>query len=58
MTWPPTDPIGRAILADDLEIALGGGCGLCGTERDHLCVCCGKCRCFDHDTCTRKDQTT
>lgn len=47
------NPIDRAIFADSLDIALGGGCGLCDTERDHLCVGCGKCRCFDHDACTR-----
>lgn len=45
------NPIDRAIFADSLDIALGGGCGLCDTEYDHLCVGCGNCRCYDHDTC-------
>lgn len=48
-----TNPIDRAIFADSLDIAFGGGCGLCDTERDHMCVGCGNCRCFDHDGCTR-----
>jgi hypothetical protein len=45
--------IDRSILVDSLDIALDGGCGHCDTVRDHLCVGCGKCRCFDHDTCAR-----
>lgn len=45
------DVIDRMLFADSLEIALGGGCGLCGTERLHLCAGCGRCRCYDHDTC-------
>jgi hypothetical protein len=30
-----------------------GGCGLCDTEADHMCEGCQRCRCFDHDDCTR-----
>ncbi|MHA6764742.1 hypothetical protein [Streptacidiphilus sp. PAMC 29251] len=43
----------RLLLLDSLEIALDGGCGLCGTEQLHLCAGCGLCRCYDHDTCVR-----
>lgn len=52
------DPIDRMLLADSLEIALGGGCGLCGTEKLHLCAGCGRCRCYDHDTCVRPEETS
>ena len=40
-------------LVDGLEIALTGGCG---TEAGHMCAACGKCRCYDHDECTRPHQ--
>lgn len=53
MTFPPTNPIDRMLLADSLDIALGGGCGLCGTEASHMCAGCGRCNCHDHTTCTR-----
>lgn len=53
MTFPPTNPIDRALLADSLDIALGGGCGLCDTERTHMCAGCGRCNCHDHTTCSR-----
>jgi hypothetical protein len=47
------DPIDRMLLVDSLEIALDGGCGLCDTERLHMCAGCGLCRCYDHDECVR-----
>ncbi|MFF3378103.1 hypothetical protein ACFYXF_34770 [Streptomyces sp. NPDC002680] len=52
------NPIDRSTFADSLDIALGGGCGRCDTERDHLCVGCSRCRCFDHDNCTRPESQT
>ncbi|MGW3627609.1 hypothetical protein [Streptomyces sp. NPDC000880] len=58
LTPPPANfaeamanPIDRGIFADSLDIALSGGCGHCGTEHDHMCVDCGRCRCYDHETC-------
>jgi hypothetical protein len=48
-----TNPIDRGIFADSLAIALDGGCGHCDTERDHMCVGCGLCRCEDHGDCER-----
>ncbi|MGW0579936.1 hypothetical protein ACWD25_29110 [Streptomyces sp. NPDC002920] len=47
------DPIARHALADSLDIALAGGCGLCDTEATHMCAACGRCNCHDHTTCTR-----
>lgn len=47
------NPLDRAILADSLDIALGGGCPACDTEKDQMCVACGSCRCDTHETCTR-----
>lgn len=48
--------LNRMFLVDSLEIALDGGCGLCDTEKLHLCVSCGRCRCYDHDTCVRPEE--
>ncbi|MEH0579053.1 MULTISPECIES: hypothetical protein [Streptomyces] len=45
--------IDRAILIDDLELELTGGCGRCGLEADWMCVACGRCNCDRHDDCTR-----
>lgn len=45
--------IRRAILVDDLELELTGGCGACGLEADWMCVACGRCNCDRHDQCTR-----
>ena len=50
------DPIDRVLFIDSLKIALGGGCGLCDTEKLHLCAGCGLCRCYDHDTCVRPEE--
>lgn len=47
------NPIDRGIFADSLDIALDGGCGLCDTERDHMCAGCGRCNCHNHTTCVR-----
>lgn len=55
MNQPPTDPIARMALADSIDIALTGGCGLCDTEHTHMCAGCGRCNCHDHTTCTRPD---
>lgn len=55
MTCPPNNPIDRATLADSIDIALSGGCGLCDTEPTHMCVGCGRCNCYDHTTCARPD---
>lgn len=55
MTFPPTNPIDRMLLADSLHIALDGGCGHCDTEADHMCAGCGRCNCHTHDTCVRPD---
>lgn len=51
---PTRAAVTRALLADSLEIALLGGCGLCDTEADHMCAACGRCRCHTHDKCTRE----
>lgn len=53
-----TNPIDRSTFADSLAIALDGGCGRCDTEREHLCVGCSRCRCFNHDTCARPASRT
>jgi len=55
MTFPPTDPIDRMILADSLGIALAGGCGRCDTENTHMCAGCGRCNCHDHTACVRPE---
>jgi hypothetical protein len=47
------DPIDRLFLVDSLDIAIGGGCPACDTEREHMCVACGSCRCDTHEHCTR-----
>ena len=49
--------IDRMLFIDSLEIALGGGCGLCDTEKLHMCAGCGRCRCFDHGDCGRPEET-
>lgn len=46
-------PLDRMLLADSLEIAIDGGCGLCGTEKLLLCAACGQCNCQRHDDCVR-----
>ncbi|MFC1418549.1 hypothetical protein [Streptacidiphilus cavernicola] len=48
----------RLLLLDSLEVALDGGCGICGTEWVHLCAGCGRCRCYDHDTCQRPEEAS
>ncbi|MFE3033043.1 hypothetical protein ACFXKY_15535 [Streptomyces canus] len=45
--------IDRALLLDDLELELTGGCGACGLEAGQMCVACGRCNCDRHDDCTR-----
>ncbi|MGW4007915.1 hypothetical protein [Streptomyces sp. NPDC004763] len=45
--------IDQAILADDLELDLTGGCSACGLEADQMCVACGRCNCDRHDDCVR-----
>lgn len=49
----PLTATDRALLAESLEIALTGGCGLCDTTADEMCVACDLCRCDRHDDCTR-----
>lgn len=55
MTVDRNAVLNRMFLVNSLEIALDGGCGLCDTEKAHMCVGCGKCRCYDHDTCVRPE---
>jgi hypothetical protein len=43
----------QLLLADDLELAITGGCPTCGLEANQMCVACGSCNCDRHDTCTR-----
>ncbi|MFB0617265.1 hypothetical protein [Streptomyces sp. AGS-58] len=45
--------IARAVLIDDLELALTGGCPHCGLEADWMCAACGLCNCDRHDRCKR-----
>lgn len=47
------DPIGRMLLADGLDIAIGGGCPACDLEADQMCAGCGLCNCDSHETCVR-----
>jgi hypothetical protein len=37
----------------DAETDASGGCSACDTEAIEMCAGCGKCRCHQHDSCTR-----
>lgn len=45
--------ISIGLAADDIRIDRAGGCSACGLEHDEMCVCCGRCNCDTHESCTR-----
>lgn len=45
--------IDRMLLAEDLELALTGGCPACGLQADQMCAACDSCNCDSHEGCVR-----
>ncbi|MEU7323364.1 hypothetical protein ABZ682_22855 [Streptomyces griseoviridis] len=51
--WTHEAVVDLSCALDDAEVEAGGGCGGCSLEADQMCVGCGRCNCFTHESCVR-----